>query len=193
MMKRSGVRKKLGVLLVLWLACAEPTIPRIEAEGAAVCTRVAPASDSAVAAHAQLWTIEPTTVLSMEQQTWLSRLRDEPTTAEVHVARLSPVADSLLFLGSAVVLPMAPGEAVVAVGDNVERRGPTDVSWTGPIAGEFGRATLVLSGRGITASMQSVRTDDADRLVIASYRATPIGGGLEAVVCIDASKLPPDD
>ncbi|HJS42803.1 MAG TPA: hypothetical protein VJ755_04985 [Gemmatimonadales bacterium] len=112
-----------------------------------------------------------------------------PTTAELHVARLSPDADSLLQLGSSVVLTVAPGRAVIAAGQDVTRRGPSDVSWSGAIENEFGHVSLVLTTIGVTGSLQSVARES---LVHASYRIAPLGGGLQAISCVDPSRFPPD-
>jgi len=70
-------------------------------------------------------------------------------------------------------------------GETVTRRGPSDVSWSGLIQGEFGRVTLVLTTKGLTGTLQSLRN-------YASYKVEPIGGGLQAIACIDSSQYPPD-
>jgi len=90
------------------------------------------------------------------------------------------------------VLTVAPGRAVIAVGQAVARRGPSDVSWSGAIENEFGHVSLVLTTIGVTASLQSVAREATGSLVHASYRVAPLGGGLQAITCVDPSKFPPD-
>ena len=187
-----AVRTRCLALLCCWQACSTPPDP-VELSGPAVCTPLAPADDSSLSANAFLWTFDSAPP-PPEQQQWVFKISELATTAEVHLARLSPAADSLLHPGNAVVLPVSPGRAAVAVGERVTRRGPSDVSWSGPIQGEKGGwVTLVLTDKGVTGTLQSVRTGEDGKLVFASYRFTPIGGGWQALVCVDPSKFPPDD
>ncbi|HEV8266215.1 MAG TPA: hypothetical protein VGQ06_14805 [Gemmatimonadales bacterium] len=172
------------------VACSVPAPG--EPAGQALCTPLTPAADSSLAAHPSLWALDSAPPLSAEQERLLAGIRARPTTAELHLAHLSPAADSLLRLGSRVVLTVSPGRSVVVVGDRVTRRGPSDVSWGGAIQGEWGRVELVLTSQGVTGSLQSAAKDDAGRLAYASYRIEPISGALEALVCVDASKYPPD-
>ena len=138
-----------------------------------------------------LWILDSTASLSTEQERLLTNIRNLPTTAELRVARLSPDADSLLQLGHSVVLTVAPGRAVIAVGENVTRRGPSDLSWSGAIENESGRVSIVLTAIGVTASLRSVALRETE-LVHASYSVGPLGGGLQAIACVDQSKFPPD-
>jgi hypothetical protein len=172
----------LFVLTVLVVPACSETPPEL-APSPAVCHAVVAARDSALLGLAAMWSLDSTPLLTVEQQQRLALIRSRPTSADVHVARLSPSADSLLQLGNAVILTVAPGRSVVAVGENATRRGPNDVSWSGPIEGVFGWATLVLTGVGVTGSLHSGT---------AAYHFEPIGGSLQALTCIDGSKYGPD-
>lgn len=183
------VRPLLFVRTFVLLACSPAAPGEPPTPTAAVCRHLIGADDSSLIAHAPLWILDSTASLSIDQERLLANIRSSATTAELHVARLSPDADSLLQLGNSVVLTVAPGRAVIAVGRNVTRRGPSDVSWIGAIENEFGHVSLVLSTIGVTGSLQSVARES---LVHASYRVAPLGGGLQAVICVDPSKCPPD-
>jgi len=171
----------VSVLSVAACATMGPEGPPL----AAVCTSLIPAQDSSLAAHPSLWTLDSAPPLSAEQERRLSDIRARPTTADVHLARLSPAADSLLQPETAIALTVSPGRSAIVRGETVTRRGPSDVSWSGLIQGEFGRVTLVLTTKGLTGTLQSLRN-------YASYKVEPIGGGLQAIACIDSSQYPPD-
>ena len=149
----------------------------------AVCHAVAARRDAALLGRAPLWSLDSAPPLSVEQQGRLLLIQARSTTADVRLARLATSADSLLQLGNEVVLTVSPGRSVVAVGEQVTRRGPNDVSWGGPIDGIFGWASLVLTNVGITGALHSGN---------AAYHFEPIGGGLQALTCVDASKYGPD-
>ena len=169
------------VPLVAVAACSEtPAAPPLTL---AVCHPVAARPDSELLGRVPLWSLDAAPTLTPEQERLVASLRAQPTTAGLHVARLSPSADSLLQLGNEVVLTVSPSRSVVAFGDQVTRRGPNDVSWSGPIDNIVGQATLVLTGVGVTGTLQSGN---------AVYSFAPLGGGLEALTCIDASKFGPD-
>jgi len=101
------------LLLAVLTGCSEPGAPGIEEPLPTVCTHLAASDHSSELTHSFLWTIDTAPPLSAEQQAQLSGLREMPTTAEVHVARLSPAADSLLHPGSRIVLTMSPGRWAV--------------------------------------------------------------------------------
>jgi len=130
--------------------------------------------------------------LSHQQEALVARIRNRPTAADIHLARFSNAADSLLQAGDTIVLTVAPDQSAIVVGESVSRRAPWDVSWAGPIQGESGWVTLVLTIEGITGTLQGVRKDSTGHLAHASYKFEPLGGGLEALVCVDESKYSPD-
>lgn len=176
-----SARLLLLLPLVAVPACSEtPAAPPLNP---AVCHAVAARPDSELLGRAPLWWLDSTSTLTPEQERLLASLRAQPTTAQLYLARLSPAADSLLQLGNEIVLTVSPGRSVVAVGDQVTRRGPNDVSWSGPIDSLFGQTTLILTRVGVTGTLHSGN---------AVYSFAPISGGLEALTCVDASKYLPD-
>src|SRR5258706_260297 len=126
-----SARLVLLLPLVAVSACSET--PAALLLKPAVCHPVAARPDSELSGRAPLWSLDSASTLTPEQERLVASLRAQPTTAELYLARLSPSADSLLQLGNEVVLTVSPGRSVVAVGDQVTRRGPDDVSWSGPI------------------------------------------------------------
>ena len=135
-----------------------------------------------------LFTLVESPVLDAGQERLLGVIRARPTTARVHVARLAGGAGSLLQAGREITFPVSPERSFTAVGRQVTRRAPDDVSWSGRITGEHGEVTLVLTARGVTGSLHSMPPGGGSTL----YAFEPIGGGLQAVVCADPGRLPPD-
>lgn len=138
---------------------------------------------NAAAAQEDLLTLAPNAALNSSQQAYLSTIRGRPSTAEVHLARLAATPAAQLQHGRTVRFSVAPGRPVVALGAQVEERGPNDISWGGPTQGQFGSVQMVLTSIGVTAT---VRTEDA------VYRVEPLGGGLHAISRVDQAGLPPE-
>jgi hypothetical protein len=76
---------------------------------------------------------------------------------------------------------VAPGVQVVAVGQRVEQRGASDISWGGPVQGTHGWVQLVLAGGGVTGTVTVGTT---------TYSIESLGGGVHAVSRIDQSGFP---
>lgn len=138
---------------------------------------------NAASVQEDLLTLVPEPTLTGAQQALLSSIRGRPSSAEVHVARLAGTPGQMLREGKAVRISVAPGRQVVAVGEQVEQRAPNDLSWAGAVQGGEGTVQLVLTSRGVTAT---VRTEDA------LYRIEPLGGGLHAVSRVALTQLPPE-
>lgn len=144
-------------------------------------TGVAPTSAAAV--QEDLFTLAPNAALNSAQQGLLTAIRNRPSSAEVHVARVATAPGRLLQQGRALRVSVAPGRQVVALGERVEQRAASDVSWTGSVQGEQGTVQMVLTSAGVTAT---VRTGAA------LYRIEPLGAGLHAITRVDQTRLPPD-
>jgi hypothetical protein len=138
---------------------------------------------NAAASQEDLFTLLPNAALTNAQQSLLSTIRSRPSTAGVNVARLASVPAGMLQHGRAVRFNVAPGRPVVAVGSRVEERGPSDISWGGPVQGQEGSVQMVLSGEGVTATVR-VGED--------LYHVEPLGGGLHAISQVNQAALPPE-
>lgn len=182
---RRRARAALALAAVVLLGCDDVLLP----ETPAVCPEPLPGRAASPAADAPpLFELVSAPALTPEQEHFLGVIRGEPTTAGVHLARLAEGAAALLEVDRAIRLDVSPAQRFTAVGRRVERRAADDVSWSGRIAGENGDVTLVLTGRGVTGTLQVLPFDAAP----ATYSIRPLGGGLQAIVCVDQSKLPPD-
>ena len=143
----------------------------------------APASPSMAAAAIQenLLTLVPEQGLNGVQRGQLATVRGRASTAEVHLARVAAAPGRLLKQGGAVRIPVAPGVQVVALGERVQQRAGNDISWAGPVRGEFGWVQMVVSDAGVTATVTVKNT---------TYSIEPLGGGLHAVSRIDQNGFP---
>lgn len=162
-------------------SCSDPTSNAIDKETGGSLPTPSTAAQGAMLPEA-LFTIVDQPQLSAEQARFLSVIRERPTTAEVHLARLANTPALLLQKGNALVLNVSPGRLFVAVGEWVTKRGPDDISWSGALQNQFGSAGLVLTKKGITGTI---------RTVSATYWFEPISGGLHALIRVDQSKFPP--
>lgn len=138
------------------------------------------ADEQAASAQDTLFSVVSDPRLSSEQKHWLSVIWNRPTTMELHTARLADNAASLLEEGRAIRLDTSPSHYAIAVGEQVERRAPDDISWSGDLQNDYGSATLVLTGKGVTGSLQ--RWNDGNAL---NFKFEPIGNGLQALICVD--------
>lgn len=191
MTMRSIVRRRACAALVLaavsaLAGCGDGLLP--PEERAAVCAEpseyVAP---PAVPADS-LFVLLPEPALTAEQEGYLGSIRSQPTTARIHVARLVEGVEAVLQADRPVTLNVSPTRSFVAVRVDAGRRDADVFSWQGRISGEYGTATLVLTGKGMTGVLQSLPAGAPS----AVYSIHPIGGGLQAIVCVDAGKAPPD-
>lgn len=126
--------------------------------------------------------------LTAEQAWYLSNIRSQPATARIHLARLVEGVETILQADRPVMLNLSPTRAFVAVRTDADQPEAGVFVWNGRISGEYGTATLLLSSTGITGTLQSVPPDAPSVL----YAIRPIGGGVQAIVCVDQSKFPPD-
>ena len=93
--------------------------------------------------------------LPAQQSRSLETLKARPTSAAVHVMRLADTPAALLEQGKALTLNVSPGKSVVVVGKQVQQRSRSGISWAGPLQGENGWATLILTDKGITGTLRS--------------------------------------
>lgn len=152
--------------------------------GLAACQgdNVAPAATTAeTAAQENLLTLVPQEPLSSVQQGRLASISSRPFSERVHVARMAQAPAQLLRQGSLLRLAVAPGVNVVAAGQRVQQRGPSDVSWGGPVQGTHGWVQMVLSPEGIMGTVT---------VGLVSYKIEPLGNGLHAVSRIDQNGYP---
>lgn len=171
---------------VVW-GCTEPAPHAVSEEPGNTELVTAPAPDTGVTARDTLFTIIDQPQLSARQQEFLSIIRERPTTIEVHLARLANTPAALLEKDRALGLPVAPGKLLLATAEQVTKRGPDDISWSGSLQGQFGSAGLVLTEKGITGSLWV--WDNGNLL---NFRFEPISGGLQALIRVDQSKFPRD-
>ena len=144
-----------------------------------------PAADtqmSAVPAGQQdLLTVVAQPALDNVQAGRLAAIRNRPTTAELHVARIAGAPGQLLRGGNVLRLGLAPGLQVVATGQKSVERAADDISWSGPIQGKYGWVQAVMMGGELTATVTIGETQ---------YAIEPIGNGLHAVARLDPSGFP---
>ncbi|HSJ05775.1 MAG TPA: M12 family metallo-peptidase, partial [Longimicrobiales bacterium] len=146
-------------------------------------TPSAPTPMSAASAQENLLTLVPEPALTGAQRGLLATIRGRPSTAEVHLARIAAAPGRMLRPGAALRLGIAPGVQVVAVGERVQERAATDISWAGPLRGGEGWVQMVLADGGVTASVHVGYT---------LYSIEPLGNGLHAVSRIDQAGFPGD-
>lgn len=130
-----------------------------------------------------LLTLAPQARLSETQESRLSNIRGRAGSVGSHVGRLSGTPAQLLRQGNALRLAVEPGVQVVAVGERVQRRADTDISWAGPVQGTHGWVQMVLGEDGVVGTV-TIGTQ--------SYSIEPLGNGLHAITRIDQNKLPPE-
>lgn len=128
-------------------------------------------------------------VLTAEQQGFLSSIRSQPTTARIQLARLAEGVEAILEADRPVALNVSSTRSFVAVKTDAGRRDAGVFAWHGSISGEYGTATLVLTGKGMNGVLQSLPADAPSSV----YAIQPIGGGVQAIVCVDVTKVPPRD
>jgi hypothetical protein len=130
-----------------------------------------------------LLTLAPQARLNEAQESRLSAIRGRAGSVGSQVGRLSGTPAQLLKQGSALRLAVEPGLQVVAVGERVQRRADTDISWAGPVQGTHGWVQMVLGEDGVTGTV-TIGTQ--------GYSIEPLGGGLHAISRIDQNKMPPE-
>jgi peptidyl-Asp metalloendopeptidase len=130
-----------------------------------------------------LFTLVAAPPLATEQAAHLARVRGRPSSAAVYVGRLSDTPLSLLQQGKAVRFSVSPTRQFIAVGRDASALSPTITGWSGTLQGEPGFVQLVYSNGKVLGWLQA----GAD-----FYEFEPLGGGLHALIRVDASKLPPD-
>ncbi len=114
-----------------------------------------------------------------EQSQRLARLKQQPTTKSLDL-----VAINLGALQSDTTKFSFSGERALTFSkQSVQKLGGADVIWQGKLPGLPGTATLVVRDGNITGTVQ-----DGSNL----FHIEPLGGGMHAIVKVDASKLPPD-
>jgi hypothetical protein len=174
------VKKKLQAILALAtiaLACTDnqkvPTEMANAREGVSL---------NALGTQEPLFTLVTAPDLTTAQGSLLSRARGRQSSAQAQVGRLSSNARLLLKPGKAVVFQLSPTEQFVAVGKSLAERASNVVSWSGEIENMSGTVQLVLTSKGVTASIRTPK---------ALYRIEPIGAGLHAMIKV--GNLPPED
>jgi hypothetical protein len=132
-------------------------------------------------AHAQSDTLLlplPDTAAASVPADELARLRQAPTTASVHFARVNTEA----LQGPSTVFELGDGQTVRAVRRSLNRRSDQDFSWSGDLPGG-GNANLVVRGGEVTGSIRRGRD---------LFQVVPLGGEIHAVVKVDQAGFPPD-
>ena len=124
--------------------------------------------------------------LPAEQARRVADIRARPATARVDVARLVDDLASRLEPGRTVELNVSPVQSFTAVGERVEVRSPDDLSWSGGLVDDHGAALLVLRGTSLTGTVTSVPPSSPPLV----YAFEPVGGGVHAIVCVGAGRLP---
>jgi hypothetical protein len=114
-----------------------------------------------------------TPVLDPDQAANLSHVKARTSSASTHVGRLHSAPEGLLQSGRSVGFQLAPDVAIIIVGKQVTVRGPSDLSWKGDLLGGAGGAHVVLTRKGITATVSTAS---------GVFHIEPIGGGLHAIV-----------
>lgn len=135
------------------------------------------------AVQENLLTLAPQARLNETQESRLSAIRGRAASVGSHVGRLSGTPAELMRQGNALRLAMEPGVQVVAVGERVQRRADTDISWGGPVQGTHGWVQMVLGEDGVTGTVT---------IGTAQYSIEPLGNGLHAISRIDQNKMPPE-
>lgn len=158
-------------LLINVYGCSEPASNTVNEKGESFSTSVE------VVASDTLFTLVKEPSLNAEQQRLLSVIHERPTTVEVHLARLTDKAESLLKEDSIIALPVSPDKQFVAVGERLTKRASDDISWSGPIQHSFGQITLVFTAKGVTGTLWAQNEDD-----YVSYKFEPIGDNLQALI-----------
>jgi hypothetical protein len=147
-------------------------------------TRPADTQMSAVPAGQQdLLSVVAQPALDNVQASRLAAIRNRPTAAEVHVARIASAPGQLLRGGSVLRLGLAPGLQVVATGEKAVQRAADDISWSGPIHGKYGWVQAVMMNGDLTATVTIGETQ---------YAIEPIGNGLHAVSKLNPGGFPPE-
>jgi hypothetical protein len=146
-------------------------------------TPSAASSAGAAAVQENFLTLAPGSALSGTQQGRLNNVRGRAANTRVQLARLASSPTRMLQKGSALRLSVAPGVQVVALGENVEQRSASDISWSGPLQGTEGWAQLVYGNDGIVGTVTVGRLQ---------YVIEPLGAGMHAVSLLDQNKLPPE-
>lgn len=177
----------LGGCLAL-LSCRSATSPEPEEATSAICPTPPPASLAPESAAGDtLFAVADAPHLTAAQEDFLSRVRNRPTSAEVHVARTSPSLEAVLSSGGPVILNVAHGRSFLVIGEDRGWASPDYRYWVGSIDDELGLVTLVHGAPGLTGTLQvyGVGTTTA-------YTFEPLGGELLAVSCVDPTRFPPD-
>ena len=183
-MSRSAAVTLLLVALPALAACGGGSTAPVERPR----TTLAPATLRMEGGAALFELVPDAAVTDAVERERLERLRAQPWTVAVHVARLAAGPDTLLVPGRAVAFDVNPSARLVFVG---ERRTPNDLtrstSWHGTVAGGAGDAVVVFSAYGVTGSMYATAPASV------SVAVQPLGpSGLHAVVQVDGSRFPPD-
>jgi hypothetical protein len=164
-------------------ACGNDGI--VEQNRPAVCSAAASISAPKPTA-ASLFSLQDSAVLTADQEHRLGLHRASPEAAEVHVARLAENAASLLQLGDTILVTVSPTRSFNFIGTSANAN-PGSWSWRGEIPGQAGTLTTVLSEDDLTGTLWY----HPSRETAALFRFWPLGGGIHALVCTDASKFGP--
>ncbi len=165
---RKGYRIARALLLSTFLLACADKLPTVE-KG----TRTA---------RGPLFLIVQNPVLDSAQRARVDTLLALPFTAELHLAEVAPAASDMLLHDRAIDLPVSPAVTVHAIVRDVHQDGDF-LLWSGCLPNGACMVNLVLTQLGITGSANTGS---------AAYSMSPIGGGIEALVRTDQSKIPPD-
>lgn len=147
-----------------------------------------PAAAPGIQAYALFTLLDDTPILTPGQVTQLAYVHALPSTARVVLARVAGGADSLLQVGRAIAVPVSPTLSYVVMGQQADRRASGETFWTGSIPGQNGGSVILLGTMGLNGDLRSYPTGGRP----VSYSFIPLGGGLEAIVCMDPSLIPID-
>jgi hypothetical protein len=130
-----------------------------------------------------LYTIIDKNKLAVQGNKYLSVIQKQPTTAVVHIARLSDNPGQFLNRGKGISIPVSHSKKFIVNVTAIKKHAAGDISWKGSLKKRKGRAGFVLGPDGITGTLHE------DSLL---YKFEPIGNRLQAIIKENQSKIQPE-
>ena len=171
-------------LAVVNAGCRDEPGPTQLATGPPVC-REPPLFAAPDPAAPSMFELLTSPQLTAEQERLISLIRSRATSARVEIAELIADPATRLQVDARITFPVSRTRSFTALGERVETRATSHISWSGRLLGEHGDVQLVLTSIGMTGSLRSVPAEGAS----VHYGFEPIGDRLHAIVCVDASRF----